>query len=141
MEWLGLGIAALIGFVVGAFLFARPSRQELSRLGLKMASDRELALRILRREIANYLIRLDPDRFLRLYKEARAADIAIGSADKSSQQAGLDAITKKYPFYQDFDLIGTRDHILYVDALSAHPLEDIEGQYMNMIPCSANGPR
>jgi hypothetical protein len=102
MVWLGLGIAALVGFVVGAFLFARAFgqelRQELSRVGLNMASDRELALRTLRREIANYLVRLDPDRFLRLYKEARAADIAIGTADKASQQAELDAKTKKYPF-------------------------------------------
>jgi hypothetical protein len=137
MVWLGLGIAALVGFVVGAFLFARAFgqelRQELSRVGLNMASDRELALRTLRREIANYLVRLDPDRFLRLYKEARAADIAIGTADKASQQAELDAKTKKYPFYQDFDLTGARDHVLYADALSGYPLEEIEGHYMNMI--------
>lgn len=137
MEWLGIGIAALIGFVVGAFLHRRASQSleapELARLGLNMASDRELAFRTLRREIANYLVRIDPDQFLRLYRKARAADIAIGSADRGSQQEQFDAIAKKYPLYEDFDLIGARDHVLYADALSTHPLEDVEDHYMSII--------
>jgi hypothetical protein len=137
MEWLGLGIAALLGFFVGAFLRGSASRNsqasELGRPGLNTASDRELALRTLPRDLANYMVRLDPDRCLRLYREARAADIAIGKADKTSQEAQLATITVKYPLYQDFDLIGTREHVLYADALSGGRLEDIEAHYLNMV--------
>jgi len=100
---------------------------------LNMASDRELALCTLRRELANYMVRLDPDRYLHLYREARAADIAIGKADKASQEAQHAAISDKYRFYQDFDLIGTREHVLYAGALKMHSLEDIEAHYLNIV--------
>ena len=94
MEWLVLGIAvllaALLGFSVGGYFCWRAIQNLLQPqfrdLHLNMASDRELALRTLRRELANYLVRLDPDRFLRLYREARGADVAIGKADKASQE-------------------------------------------------------
>jgi hypothetical protein len=108
-------------------------RASTSYFGLNLASDRELALTTLRRELANYMVRLDPDRFLSLYRDARAADIAIGQADKASREAQLVAITDKYPLYQDFDLVSTREHVLYADALGCYPLEDIEAHYMNMV--------
>jgi hypothetical protein len=137
MEWLGLGIAALLGAIVGASVRGRVSEKSqapgLGQLRLNMASDRQLALCTLRRELANFMVRVDPDRFLSLYRDARAAEIAISKSPKTTQEAQLATITEKYPLYEDFDLVGTREHVLYADALSAHPLEDIEAHYLNMI--------
>ncbi len=107
--------------------------QALYELRRNLALVRELALSTLRRELANFMVHLDPDRFLRLYREARAADIAISDADKRTQTAQRAAICEKFPYYAEFDLVGTREHVLYADALSMYPLEDIEAHYLNMV--------
>ncbi len=100
---------------------------------MNIASDRELMLATFRRELANYMVRLDPDRFLRLYRKARAAEAAIDAADKDEREAQLTIIVKRYPFYTDFDFVGTRDHVLYSDALSIYSIEDIEEHYLNLV--------
>jgi hypothetical protein len=135
--WLWISVAALAAFFVGVFLGGRAvskqAQQQRSQLGLNMASDRDLALRTLRRELANYMVRLDPDRYLRLYREARTADLAICAADKATQEAELSVIAKKYSFYEDFDFVGTRDHVLYADVLNDYRLEEIEAHYLNIV--------
>jgi hypothetical protein len=141
MEWLwlavaaliGLAVAALIGFFVGMSLLGRALESVASERELNMASDRELMLSTFRRELANYMVQADPDRFLRLYQKARAAEAAIGSADKAEREAQYTIITKKCPMYADFDLVATREHVLYADALSAYSLEDIEDHYLNLV--------
>jgi hypothetical protein len=137
MDAFGLAIAALLGFFAGGSLRGRASQKsetpQLCSLDLNAASDHELILRPLRRELANYVVRLDPDRYLQLYREARAVDIGIGREDRASQEAQLAVMTQKYPFYKDFDLIGTRDHVLYADAFKMYSLEDIEAHYLNMV--------
>ena len=106
-------------------------------LGMNMASDRELMLATFRRELANYLVRLDPDRFLRIYRKAQAAEAAIGTADKAVREAELTIITNKYPMYTDFDFVGTREHVLYADSLSNYAIEDIEEHYLNLVKFQA----
>lgn len=100
---------------------------------MNMASDRELMLATFRRELANHMVRLDPDRFLRFYRKARAAEAAIETADKDEREAQHTIIAKRYPFYTDFDFVGTRGHVLYSDALSGHSIEDIEEHYLNLV--------
>lgn len=35
--------------------------------------------------------------------------------------------------YHNFDLVDTRDHVLYADALGGYPLKDIEEHYLNLV--------
>jgi len=58
---------------------------EMSQLKVAQTDDRELALCALRCELANYLVRFDPDRYFDLYRKARAANLAISCAAKSDQ--------------------------------------------------------
>jgi hypothetical protein len=140
-EYVWIGIASLLGLWVGLLLGARGGaraaqtllKPEVSTLRQDMASDREFLLRTLRRELANYMVRFDPDRFLRLYRKAREADIEIGKADKKVQEAERTVITKKYRVYQDFDLVGTREHVLYADALNMNSMEEVEEHFLNIV--------
>ena len=102
-------------------------------LRLNMASDRELMLATFRRELANYLVRLDPDRFLRLYQKSYRAEKAIIAADNELRLAEETVLTKRYPMYTDFDLIRTREHVLYADALETYSIEDIEEHFLNLV--------
>jgi hypothetical protein len=141
MDWLWLGGAALLGFFVGMFVRGRAPQNMpaplLGRFNLNLAQDRDFALRTLRRELANYMVRRDPDRYLELYRRARGADMAISHITKASNEDRLEAITKKYPFYADFDFIGTREHVVYADGLSMYSLEDIEAHYLAMVEFQA----
>ncbi len=105
----------------------------IDQLNENLAHDRRLFLATLRRELANYMVRLDPDRYLDLYREARAADTAIQNASKQSQEAQFADLTAMYPSYEDFDFIGVRAHVLYADALSTRSIEEIEAHFLNMV--------
>jgi hypothetical protein len=145
MEWLWIGGAALLGFIIGVFVCDRVARtlyqtiqlrflDDMNQLKVAQADDRELALRTLRRELANYMVRVDPDRYLTLYRDARDADLAISRASKQDQQIQLEAITKKYPVYESFDLIETRDHVLYAETMSLSSVqEEIEEHYLSIV--------
>jgi hypothetical protein len=80
----------------------------------------------LRREIANYLIQQDPDRFVRLYEKAHAYSENAQHFTPEHKNAELKVITDKFPQYEDFDLIGTWEHVLYAKSLETHSDEEIE---------------
>jgi hypothetical protein len=137
MFWLWLACAALVGIgggmflgFLGATLLMQPSIMERSR---NVAGDRNFALSVLRRELANWMFRRDPDRYRRAYKEAHEASAAIGAANRAEQRRQLAKLAEQYPFYTDFDLVGTRDYVLYADALGRNSYEDIERHYTDII--------
>jgi len=108
----------------------KPDLQELKR---NLACDRNTGLGVLRRELANWMFSRDPDRYLLIYKQAHDVVGKINAAKRSDQQAELSKLTDQYPFYTDFDLVGTRDHVLYADALDAVSYDDAEHRYADII--------
>ncbi|MEH2560072.1 hypothetical protein V1286_007601 [Bradyrhizobium algeriense] len=135
MEWIGLIVVA-----AGAYFLGRGSRSTktkgsaaVTRSGLSSASDRDLMLATFRRELANYLVRFDPDRFLRLYHKARSVEAEIEKASNKEREAHFLLITKRYPLYEDFDFLGTREHVLYADAFDRHSIDEIEEHFLNLV--------
>jgi hypothetical protein len=129
--------AALLGLIAGALLRGRshPNTPDLSAVEDRRsaAQDRALLLHTLRRELANYMVRRDPDRFLRLYQKAHDEATEINEADKTAQVAKLTVICDKYPYYTDLDLIMVREHVLYEDAVSWRSIEEIEAHYIDLV--------
>jgi hypothetical protein len=133
LEW--IWIVAAIGIAI--YFWQRSRAPKAPPRPISMASDQALVLATFRRELANYLVRLDPDRFLRFYQKAQQVENAIEKADKEEKGAQLTIITKRYSIYTDFDLVGTREHVLYADALSRYSVEDIEEHYLNLVKFQA----
>ncbi|MGC2222328.1 MAG: hypothetical protein WA624_08155, partial [Methylocella sp.] len=79
------------------------------------------------------MLRRDPDRYLPIYKEAHDTALAISAADRSDQRAQLAKLCEQYPFYADFDLVGTRDHVLYADGLSMNSYDEVERHFRDII--------
>src|SRR5262245_43865761 len=100
MNWFWPAAAAIVGIIAGYF-FGRdaavaamqPSVQELHR---NLASDRNLALRILRRELANWMFRRDPDRYLKTYRTAHEATKAIGTLQPGERRGTLAKLTDRH---------------------------------------------
>jgi hypothetical protein len=105
----GALIAGLVGgYFLGwrvATISMQPGVQELLR---DSAVDRAFVLSVLRRELANWMLRRDPDRYRGIYKNMHDAVAAIRAANRSDQEAQLATLTKEYPFYHDFDLLRLR---------------------------------
>ncbi|MGN8544858.1 hypothetical protein ACQPTN_07685 [Bradyrhizobium sp. 13971] len=135
MDWVGIIVVAACFFFLGRVLRPQNKAQgpTLSRSGLSSASDRDIMLATFRRELANYLVRYDPDRFLQLCSKAHGIETKLKTADKAVREAELLLITNKYPNYEDFDLVGTRAHVLYADGFSSFPVEDIEEHFLNLV--------
>lgn len=135
--WLWMAAAAVAGMVAGLFIGWRmgvsamqPAVQQLNR---NLANDRNFVLSVLRRELANWMFRRDPDRYLRTYKKAHEAAAAISVADRSDQRGQLAKLTEEHGFYRDFDLLGTHDYVLYGDALRSNPYDEVERHYTDII--------
>ena len=137
MDWLAVGI--IVAFFV-AFLLWQLSQQFFSPAAewpLLSTSAKNavpnLILSTFRRELANYMVRTDPNRFLSFYRKACETEAAINVAGKAERAAHFTLICKKYPTYEDFDLVGTREHVLYAETLARYSVEDIEERYLDLV--------
>jgi hypothetical protein len=79
------------------------------------------------------MFRRDPDQYLRTYKKAHEAAAPINGADRTDQRGQLAKLTEQYRLYTDFDSLGTRDYVLYGDALSNNSYDEIERHYTDII--------
>ena len=130
--WLAIWLAgvAIAGIIVGVFVGFRAASRSLQsavhEFNRNSVSDRNFALSVLRRELANWMFRRDPDRYLRIYEKLYEEDMVISAVNKSDNEAQLARLTEKYAFYNDFDLLGTRDYVLYADAMSTNLFDEVE---------------
>lgn len=130
---LTLAISALTALGIGAaaaWKFAESNQKiALYRLESLQAKDQSHYLDVLRRELANHLIRHDSERFLRLYRERHFELNKYEDRPKVALTAELLTLSEKFPFLQDFDIVGVRPHVLYEDAFSWQSLDDILEHY------------
>jgi hypothetical protein len=141
MEWLWIAAAVAAGLVFGAcagcyvgFKAASAGWQEANvSLRRNLSEDQARELSTFRRELANYLVRRDPDRFLHLYNKARVEEAEIERATKASNEIQLAAIADKYPWFSELDFVSTLEHVLYADSLHGRDIDEIESQYLTLV--------
>jgi len=121
------------GFILGAVMFAKVVKEAAEEMARQKASDQDLLMRTFRRELANWLFRADPDRYRALYARARATETEILAADPVTRRALLKRIATDMPYIEDFDVVGSREYVLYSDALSTYSPEEIEEKYLDIV--------
>jgi hypothetical protein len=135
MAWGEMGALILVG---GLGLWAgdkaaKSVAQKVLREVLRsQAHDRMNYLNTLRRELANYLIWHDPDRYFTLYRLIHAETSAIKDFDQAKCLEKRMKLCRKYENYNDFDLIQTCDYVLYSDVFSDRDVEQIEEYYKDI---------
>ena len=133
MIWFLLACALIadlaVGFFVGVKVGVISQQSDIQDLKRNLAHDRDFALCVLRRELANWMLRHDPDRYCRLYEEMHEKAMSVSTTNRIDQQKELGRLCQQYPRYVDFDLFGTRDHVLYTDRLSRSSYEEVACQY------------
>lgn len=130
---LTLVISVLIALGVGAaaaWKLAENSRKsEIYRIEHIQAKDHSRYLDVLRRELANHLLRHDSSRFLRSYRERHVELSNYKDRQKVALKAELLTLCEKYPYLEDFDIVAVRPHVLYDDALSWRAYDDVLDHY------------
>ncbi len=133
MEWLWIIPVAALAFYVGRQSRSTAPSVDQSRSDTALASSRILLFETLRRELANYLVRRNPDAFVSTYRKARSAETQIENADIEFRDAMFTLITKQYANYEDFDLVATRPYVLYPDGLSWHSDEAVVDHFIMLV--------
>ncbi|RIA55567.1 hypothetical protein [Dichotomicrobium thermohalophilum] len=132
MDWatIFIGIIALIGGIaIGLKLQANNDRHKIKELMRSQAHDRFHYLATLRREIANILIWQNPDRFLAMYENIMLELQNVSDMNRDALKKRFDDLVEKYPHFIDFDAIGTKDYVLYPDAIDWKTNNDLEEYY------------
>ena len=133
MELFLVGLVALVvGFFLGFKLIAKAAQPEIKEMQKNQAIDRASYLFTLRRELANILIWRDPHRYVKLYKELCSEFNSFKSWRLEEINKRLSELSKKYPFYADFDTIGKKEYVLYPDAVSWNSYEELESNYRDL---------
>ncbi|MFZ3034439.1 MAG: hypothetical protein WA138_10550 [Parvibaculum sp.] len=137
IEWIA---AAIVGLAVGWFLRGRIAKgdgQTMSadkvalRRNVNEAEDRYLE--VLRREISNILLNIDPDLMVSTYEKGWRYQDELVETGKERVSADLKALTLKHKFFSDFDLLGTRHFIPYGDARWSSSDDELVERYLE--PC------
>ena len=133
MELFLVGLVALVvGFFLGFKLIAKAAQPEIKEMQKNQAIDRASYLFTLRRELANILIWRDPQRYVKLYKELCSEFNSFKSWRLEEINKRLSELSKEYPFYADFDTIGSKEYVLYPDAVSWNSYEKLEANYRDL---------
>lgn len=128
----GFLIAVVVAFNVGAKAATSSAKAIFDRAQIAQAQDRKNFLTTLRRELANLLVWHDPVRFQQLYQVVLAETAGFKDLTAEGAQQRLDALSAKYPNYEDFDIVGTRPYVLYPDAISMHDWDALEQAYRDI---------
>ena len=129
-----VGLVALIaGSMVGSKLSVKAVTPLLTEVSNTQAIDRANFLQTLRRELANILIWHNPQRYLQLYGQLHSEFQSLGSWQPEAISKRLAELCKKYPNYSDFDVIGTREYVLYPDGVSWTADADLELRYRDLV--------
>ncbi|WP_168074248.1 hypothetical protein [Caulobacter sp. SSI4214] len=130
---MGVLVGAVGGFLIAATTLGKIVQETTEQSARRSAADQDLLMRTFRRELGNWLFKTNPDRYIALYARARAIEADILSADATTRHALLKRIAADTPFISDFDFVGSREHVLYSDALGTVGHDEVEENYLNII--------
>ncbi|MGY3690533.1 hypothetical protein ACVIGA_000613 [Bradyrhizobium sp. USDA 3240] len=133
MEWgwfLAFGMGALAGY---GFRPTPKVSQDTSISSRASAIDRSNLLQAYVRELSNYLVQINPDRYYKVYNKALDEQQKLFAADKTTREAQLHILTERYPNYENFDFVGTRPYVIYSETLERYDIDDIEEHFLNLV--------
>jgi len=95
-------------------------------------ADNALTVGILSREVANELILRNEVEFSKKFQKLYQKWHGLSKLNEEVKRISLDGFTSKYPFFNDFDLIATKTHILHADAYSSYSDSDLWELYESL---------
>ncbi|WP_334543834.1 hypothetical protein [Rhizobium leguminosarum] len=134
-EYLGVAAAFVLGWAIrhGAAKADRGAPAHV--LSMKAQNLDEADSRYLQthqREVANLLLAIGPGLMEKAYRKARRRQDEAVAGGPARIEAELTALSHKYPFFQDFEVIGTRHFVPYSDAIDHWSEDDLVDRYLDI---------
>jgi len=137
MDWLAV-LTAILGVVVATWFGFRISKNERMRVvpvveGMQRHIDEaeHRYLEVLRRELANEIMKDDPVSMQRALDKAHDFARTMIKGGKERVDAEFKALCMKYPNYGDFDQLMTMHFVAYEDARSSMDTEGLVDAYLD----------
>ncbi|TAT88218.1 hypothetical protein ELI54_08340 [Rhizobium ruizarguesonis] len=134
-EYLGIAAAFGLGWAIrngGAKAQIGVAAQALSEKARNLDEAESRYLQTHQREIANLLLSIHPDLMEKAYRKARRRQDEAIEGGPARIEAELTALSHKYPFFQDFEAIGTRHFVPYSDAIDHWSEDDLLDRYLDI---------
>lgn len=136
IEWIA---AAVIGVMAGWYLRSRIAKSDEQTMAFDKAvlqrtynEAEDRYLEVLRREIGNILLNIDPELMVRTYEKGRRYQDELVEAGMERTSAEFKALALKHKFFSDFDLLGTRHFIPYGDARWPSSDDELVERYLDL---------
>ncbi|UIJ79115.1 hypothetical protein [Rhizobium leguminosarum] len=134
-EYLGIATAFVLGWTIRNWV-AKAERGAAALALSDKARDLDEAesryLQTHQREVANLLLTIGPEPMEKAYRKARRRQDDAIAGGPARIEAELTALSHKYPFFRDFEKIGTRHFVPYSDALDHWPEDDLVDRYLDI---------
>ncbi|ANM04703.1 hypothetical protein AMC78_CH02617 [Rhizobium phaseoli] len=134
-EYLGIATAFGLGWAIrhgGAKAEHGAAAQVLYQKSRALDEAESRYLQTHLREVANLLLAIDPDLMERAYTKARRRQDEAIAGGHARIEAELTALSHKYPFFQDFEIVGTRHFVPYSDAPFYRTEDNLVDRYLDI---------
>lgn len=132
---LGLLLGGAIVYWIANRLYKTMRREIVNTEDLqRLQSNKDLTayMEVLRREVGAWLMLRDPDALLEAYDEIRIYENEVRNGLASFRDDEAKKLSEKYPFYSDFDILGTRHFIPYTVGFELYTDKELLDQYKDI---------
>lgn len=127
----------LAGYFIGFKVSKRQNTEVTNILKNELitsnASDRSAYLGVLRRELGNEIMNRDPDRYLKNYYHLLDEKAKFEKLANEEIITRIQTISQDFRYFTDFDVIGTRDYVLYSNAFDTEDIDSLIRTYNNIV--------
>lgn len=127
----GIVVALVAGVAVGWWSAAKAFKLNIYQLDHRVADDHNSYLMILRRELANYVIRREPIIFLNAYKKNHDELKRYNEFSKVALMGEYVALCERFKKFRDLDIVQSeiQSYVLYEDAFGWKSVDDVLAHY------------
>jgi hypothetical protein len=125
--WLAAGV--ILGMILGNFTRWQVMRGAARAIQRAPIEERDLILKIIRREMANWLFREDPERYSLICSRAEILEEEVARMDNKIKTANFVLLADEFPF----DLMGINEYALYSDNFDRRGIEGVEDNYLKVV--------
>jgi hypothetical protein len=132
-------VSAVVGFGFGFALASagmkalfKEAKHEIFRLKNNVAEAEKRYLETHRRELAQIIIGVDSSAFKQAFFKGEKFESEMKQALPERIVAELAALSHKYPYYAEFELLGSRHFVSYDDGISMIALDDVIDRYLDI---------
>jgi hypothetical protein len=128
---IGIVVALVAGVAAGRRTLAKTHKWTINQLEHRVANDHNQYFMVLRRELANYVIRREPGKFLESYRKNHDELKRYKTFSRVALTGEYIALCERFKYLRDLDIVQSeiQSYVLYEDAFGWKSIDDVLAHY------------